>query len=65
MSCSNKEVGCNKWPGDGLRLAMLMTHYRQPLDWTVDGLVEAKRRWKIGSTTSKALIRFKPRFPLS
>jgi cysteinyl-tRNA synthetase len=23
-----------KWPGDVLRLQMLMTHYRQPLDWT-------------------------------
>jgi cysteinyl-tRNA synthetase len=22
------------WPGDVLRLQMLMTHYRQPLDWT-------------------------------
>jgi cysteinyl-tRNA synthetase len=25
-----------KWPGDVLRLQMLMTHYRQPLDWTND-----------------------------
>jgi cysteinyl-tRNA synthetase len=25
-----------KWPGDVLRLQMLMTHYRQPLDWTDD-----------------------------
>jgi cysteinyl-tRNA synthetase len=23
-----------KWPGDVLRFQMLMTHYRQPLDWT-------------------------------
>ena len=23
-----------KWPGEVLRLQMLMTHYRQPLDWT-------------------------------
>ena len=23
-----------KWPGDVLRLQMLMTHYRQPIDWT-------------------------------
>jgi cysteinyl-tRNA synthetase len=22
------------WPGEGLRLQMLMTHYRQPIDWT-------------------------------
>jgi len=26
------------WPGDTIRLAMLMTHYRQPLDWTEDRL---------------------------
>jgi cysteinyl-tRNA synthetase len=25
-----------KWPGDVLRLQMLMTHYRQPIDWTDD-----------------------------
>ncbi len=24
----------NKWPGDVLRLQMLMTHYRSPIDWT-------------------------------
>jgi cysteinyl-tRNA synthetase len=23
----------NEWPGDVLRLQMLMTHYRQPIDW--------------------------------
>jgi cysteinyl-tRNA synthetase len=28
-------------PGDTLRLAMLMTHYRQPLDWTARRLEEA------------------------
>jgi cysteinyl-tRNA synthetase len=27
-----------KWPGDVLRLLMLMTHYRQPIDWTEAGL---------------------------
>jgi len=26
------------WPGDALRLAMLSTHYRQPIDWTANGL---------------------------
>jgi cysteinyl-tRNA synthetase len=24
----------NEWPGDVLRFQMLMTHYRQPIDWT-------------------------------
>jgi cysteinyl-tRNA synthetase len=30
------------WHGKTLRLAMLMTHYRQPIDWTVERLVEAR-----------------------
>ncbi|WP_119422397.1 cysteine--tRNA ligase [Desertibaculum subflavum] len=31
-----------KAPGEALRLAMLKTHYRQPLDWTDHGIAEAK-----------------------
>jgi cysteinyl-tRNA synthetase len=31
------------WPGEAIRLAMLSTHYRQPLNWTESGLREAKR----------------------
>jgi cysteinyl-tRNA synthetase len=31
------------WPGDVVRLAMLGTHYRQPIDWTVRGLRDAER----------------------
>jgi len=26
------------WPGDAIRLAMLSSHYRQPIDWTTNGL---------------------------
>jgi cysteinyl-tRNA synthetase len=43
-----KKFGSNQWHGYVLRLAMLMTHYRQPIDWTVDRLVEARqslREW--------------------
>jgi cysteinyl-tRNA synthetase len=29
------------WPGDVLRLNMLRTHYRQPIDWTVQGMKES------------------------
>jgi cysteinyl-tRNA synthetase len=29
------------WPGEVLRLNMLRTHYRQPIDWTVRGLEES------------------------
>jgi cysteinyl-tRNA synthetase len=31
------------WPGEVIRLNMLKTHYRQPIDWTVRGLEET---WK-------------------
>jgi len=40
--------GGRKWPGEVLRLAMLRTHYRQPIDWTVKALEEAESaldRW--------------------
>jgi cysteinyl-tRNA synthetase len=29
------------WPGDVIRLNMLRTHYRQPIDWTLKGLTRA------------------------
>jgi cysteinyl-tRNA synthetase len=29
------------WPGDVLRLNMLRSHYRQPIDWTVQGMKES------------------------
>ncbi|AWN39770.1 cysteine--tRNA ligase [Methylobacterium durans] len=38
----------NDWPGEVVRLAMLKTHYRQPIDWTLRGLEDAARmleRW--------------------
>jgi cysteinyl-tRNA synthetase len=28
------------WPGEVIRLNMLRTHYRQPMDWTIRGLEE-------------------------
>ena len=31
------------WPGDVIRLNMLKTHYRQPIDWTRRGLEESER----------------------
>ena len=37
-----------EYPGEAIRLLLLQTHYRQPLDFTKDGLQEAKRildRW--------------------
>ena len=32
-----------KWPGEVLRLAMLRTHYRQPIDWTAAALEESRK----------------------
>ena len=40
--------GGRAWPGEVLRLAMLRTHYRQPIDWTLRALEEAEKtldRW--------------------
>jgi cysteinyl-tRNA synthetase len=36
--------GGRKWPGEVLRLAMLMTHYRQPIDFSVSRLQEAEAK---------------------
>jgi cysteinyl-tRNA synthetase len=45
---ATQKFGGRQWPGSVLRLAMLMTHYRQPIDWTADRLEEAsgkQARW--------------------
>ena len=42
------KFGGRRWPGEVLRLAMLSTHYRQPIDWTVQALERAEKtlnRW--------------------
>ncbi|MFA6156809.1 cysteine--tRNA ligase [Mesorhizobium sp.] len=44
-----KTFGGREWPGEVLRLAMLMTHYREPIDFSVRKLEEAEntlRKWK-------------------
>ncbi|WP_458756451.1 cysteine--tRNA ligase [Afipia sp. TerB] len=37
------KFGGRKWSGEVLRLAMLKTHYRSPIDWTVAALEESKK----------------------
>ncbi|AGB70606.1 MULTISPECIES: cysteine--tRNA ligase [Rhizobium] len=37
------KLGGRTWPGEVLRLAMLMTHYREPIDFSVKRLEEAER----------------------
>ncbi|MGY6708879.1 MAG: cysteine--tRNA ligase [Rhizobiaceae bacterium] len=39
-----EKFGGRKWPGEVLRLAMLMTHYREPIDFSVRRLEEAWRK---------------------
>ncbi|MCV0385727.1 MAG: cysteine--tRNA ligase [Nitrobacter sp.] len=36
------KFGGRKWPGEVLRLNMLRTHYRQPIDWTTKALEESE-----------------------
>ncbi|WP_429924844.1 cysteine--tRNA ligase [Agrobacterium vitis] len=46
-----ENFGGRKWPGEVLRLAMLMTHYREPIDFSVKRLEEAERliaKWPTG-----------------
>jgi cysteinyl-tRNA synthetase len=45
------KFGGRKWPGEVLRLAMLMTHYREPIDFSVRRLEEAENmiaKWPSG-----------------
>ncbi|MEP6357236.1 MAG: cysteine--tRNA ligase [Hyphomicrobiales bacterium] len=37
-----ENVGGRKWPGEVIRFAMLMTHYREPIDFSVKRLQEAE-----------------------
>jgi cysteinyl-tRNA synthetase len=50
-----EKFGGRKWPGEVLRLAMLMTHYREPIDFSVRRLEEAEavlaRAWRRGRET--------------
>ena len=40
-----EKFGGRKWPGPVLRLAMLMTNYREPIDFSVRRLEEAYSMW--------------------
>ncbi len=39
-----ESFGGRRWPGEVLRLAMMKTHYRQPIDWTVARSSEAEQK---------------------
>ncbi|UXS00673.1 cysteine--tRNA ligase [Agrobacterium tumefaciens] len=51
------KFGGRQWPGDVLRLAMLMTHYREPIDFSVKRLEEAERllaKWPAAEASDAA-----------
>ncbi|MBB3382723.1 MULTISPECIES: cysteine--tRNA ligase [unclassified Rhizobium] len=51
------KLGGRTWPGDVLRLAMLMTHYREPIDFSVKRLEEAERliaKWPAADVSGAA-----------
>jgi cysteinyl-tRNA synthetase len=51
------KFGGRSWPGEVLRLALLRTHYRQPIDFTVKALEEAEQaldKW-YGAAASEAV----------
>ena len=39
---ATKTFGANQWHGRVVRLAMLGTHYRQPIDWTAERLLQSR-----------------------
>jgi cysteinyl-tRNA synthetase len=39
---NTEKFGGHRWFGEVLRFAMLRTHYRQPIDWTIRSLEEAE-----------------------
>ena len=41
-----EKVSGRKWPGEVVRLAMLMTHYREPIDFSVSRLEEAAKHYR-------------------
>ena len=43
---STNGFGGRSWIGPVLRMAMLKTHYSQPIDWTVRGLMEAQNEFR-------------------
>ncbi len=43
---ATEKFGGRIWPGEVLRLAMLMTHYREPIDFSVKRLEEALNIWE-------------------
>ncbi len=54
---NTETFGGQSWPGEVLRLAMLMTHYREPIDFSVRRLEEAEATLRKYGQTLDVLIR--------
>jgi cysteinyl-tRNA synthetase len=52
----SEKFGGRKWQGSVLRLAMLMTHYREPIDFSQRRLEEAERRLRKWQARSAMLM---------
>ena len=52
---STKNFGGKMWWGGALRIAMLRTHYRKPIDWTITALELAENRFMEWADLQKEL----------
>ncbi|GGD13639.1 cysteine--tRNA ligase [Aureimonas glaciei] len=55
-----EKFGGRKWPGEVLRLAMLMTHYREPIDFSVKRLEEADEALAAWSRAAEGVMPSEP-----
>jgi len=51
------DFGGRKWPGEVLRLALLMTHYREPIDFSVKRLEEAEGKLRDWQRAASSAVR--------
>jgi cysteinyl-tRNA synthetase len=57
---ASEKFGGRKWPGEVLRLAMLMTHYREPIDFSVKRLEEAEEKLRDWQRAARSAARGVP-----
>jgi cysteinyl-tRNA synthetase len=57
---NTEKFGGRKWPGEVLRLAMLMTHYREPIDFSIARLEEAEQKLRDWQRAAGAATRGVP-----
>jgi cysteinyl-tRNA synthetase len=57
---ATEKFGGRRWPGEVLRLAMLMTHYREPIDFSVRRLEEAEEKLRDWQRAARAAAKGVP-----